>query len=96
MHPHKSTTHDELYFHIRVPHTSRAGKRFKAATVFAREKSIQSKIFYEMSITRCREEDNFSKASGRSLARRRWMLGQTRFVGMRPTYDDALQFYTEI
>ncbi len=60
----------ELYFHIREPHTSKKGKKFKAATVFARNHAIIEDC-YVLTIACCSEEDNFSKASGRSIARRK-------------------------
>lgn len=99
-HPHKSTKEGvtELYFHIREPHVSKKGKRFKAATVFARN-SLDG-LWY-ISIARCSEGDNFSKASGRSIARRKWFaVGVERhafaWVDNKPTYDDAVALYKSI
>lgn len=100
MHTHKSTKEGvmELYFHIREPHVSKKGKRFKAATVFAR--NAPDGLWY-MSIARCSEEDNFSKATGRSVARRKWFAQFPRPDGFRwidgkPAYDDAVALYKSI
>ncbi len=93
---HKSTKEGvtELYFHIREPHTSKKGKKFKAATVFARNED--NGLWY-MSIARCSEEDNFCKAEGRSISRRKWMLGNSiNNYDNKPNYDVAVALYKSI
>lgn len=96
-HPHKSTTEGvtELYFHIREPHVSKKGKRFKAATIFAR---CEGEGTWFMSIARCSEEDNFCKANGRSIARRKWAHGKSQMHDRdnKPNYDVAVALYKSI
>ncbi len=94
---HKSTKEGvtELYFHIREPHTSKKGKKFKAATVFARNED--NGLWY-ISIARCSEGDNFCKADGRSIARRKWALGnsQAHVRDDKPNYDVAVALYKSV
>lgn len=100
-HPHKSTKEGvtELYFHIREPHVSKKGKRFKAATMFARSEGEGN---WFMSIARCSEGDNFCKASGRSIARRKLFNSANKadsdfaWLKDKPTYDYAVALYKSI
>lgn len=95
-HTHKSTKEGvtELYFHIREPHTSKKGKKFKAATAFARD---EGDGLWRMSVARCSEEDNFCRASGRSIARRKYMQGGwVNNMDVKPDYDTVVALYKSI
>ena len=103
-HPHKSTTHEELYFHVREPHTDKKGKRYRAATVFARKilATDWEPSFWITCVARCSETDNFDRAVGRNIARKRWfndpILGNNYFAQSetKPTYEDAKNLYMSI
>jgi len=60
---HKSTTHEELYFHIREPHTDKKGKKYKAATVFARKYPSDDigPAGWITTVVRCSDTDNFCR-----------------------------------
>jgi hypothetical protein len=65
----KSTTHDEMFFHVREPFG-----RYKAGTVFFRK---EEDGWWHASVARCSVADHFSRPMGRSIARRRY-FGQLR------------------
>lgn len=108
-HPHKSTLKPELFFHIREPHTSKNGKSFKAATVFARQENVEDQ--WRLTIVRCSDTDNFCRSTGRTMARRWWFQimdnagfdtwkkeegVRIRSTDDKPTYDDAVALYKAI
>lgn len=100
--PHKSTTHPELYFHIREPHTDKKGKQYKAATVFARQlpSDEHGPSCWITTVARCSDTDNFCRATGRNVARKRWFYSETTqdFAQSetKPTYEDAKALYMSI
>ena len=100
--PHKSTTHEELYFHIREPYTDKKGKKYKAATVFARKYPSDDigPAGWITTVVRCSDTDNFCRATGRNLARKRFFYGEDPNYFMqsetKPTYDDAKKLYMSI
>lgn len=87
--PHKSLTHEEMFFHIREPLGSSLAKYYRGATVFAR-KEVDG--FWYASVALCSIKDVFQKRVGRSQARRRYFdPGQwdRHLWGSKPTYGDA-------
>lgn len=93
----KSDTVPEMYFQIREPHTSKKGKKFKAATAFARQ-LIGGKA-WGVSLVRCSEEDNFNRAQGRTLAKRKYFKMKGVLVlpnGQVPTYEQVIDLYRSI
>lgn len=102
---HKSTTHEEQYFHIRVPHVGKNGKRYKAATACVRnvtsfaEQDAGKASYYCVAVIRCSEEDNFNRQQGRTLSRRKLLntpIANSYGQIERPTYEDVLAIYTSI
>lgn len=89
----KSTTHNEMYFQLRVPHTSKKGKEFKAATVYARQVDKEPEAWL-LRIARCSKEDNYCRKTGRTIAKRN--NRETLVTFQQPTHDDALRFYKDI
>lgn len=96
---HKSTTHEEMFFHIREPYIDKKGKRYKAATVFARmEPDVGCWLLVP---ARCSETDNFCRRTGRNVARKRYFQFAEDcydFVWLKtkPTYEDAKKLYMSI
>jgi len=91
----KSTTTPEMYFQIREHHTSKKGKKFKAATAFARQLKQGT---WAVSLVRCSEEDNFNRAQGRTIAKRRFFANFEQlpaFLGA-PTYEQILDLYKSV
>lgn len=84
---HKSTTHEEMYYHIREAFKF-DGKDMQGGTVFFRKDN--GKWFY--SVARCSANDNWQKRKGRTVARRRFFT--TGLVGGlmdsdKPSYEIA-------
>lgn len=93
---HKSTTHEERYYHIKDD-IEIEGKRFikgyKACTVFMRKEADG----WYVSIARCSEYDNFYKRRGRSIDHRKYFQGK-RFKleeDVLPNYDTASALYMD-
>lgn len=95
---HKSTTHQELFFHILETRAE-----YVACTIFFRqEKSFETKtgkIWYS-SIALCHETDQFCRKTGRNIARRRYFKKGLRlgidifkYYKNKPTYEDAKNLY---
>lgn len=60
---HKSTTHEEMYFHVREPFD-----RYQGGTVFFRKENDG----WWASLSRCSVNDPWSRPIGRTVARRRY------------------------
>lgn len=92
----KSTTTDERYYQLREPHTGRSGRKYRAATGYARfDKETQR---WNTTVVRCSETDNFNRKAGRTLAKR-FQLQHGRvdcITNDVPSYDDVLAIYKEI
>jgi len=80
-HPHKSTTHEEKFFHLRD-----YNGYDDHATVFMRK---EGESWYG-SAALCHEKDNFCRKVGRSVARRKYFLGK-KFDVSEPTLDGAYE-----
>lgn len=95
-HPHKSTTHEEMFFHIRewLGDSADPSKiplpKYRGATVFARK---EADGYWYASVALCSVKDVFQKRVGRSQARRRYFLnsdlGNYILSQKKPTYDSA-------
>lgn len=88
-HPTRSTTHQEMFFHVFFD-SSETARGYKGATVFCRKEGV---TWYAM-IAYCAASDQFSRRVGRSQARRRyfqmWDMGvKIRLDSEKPTYDMA-------
>jgi hypothetical protein len=73
---HKSTTHEERYLHG----TASDGRRY---TVFMRNLvpvGTEAPPVWHRSVAVCSRDDTFSRAVGRSVARRRWFQGKRELV----------------
>lgn len=77
--PHKSTTHDERYFHLRDYDGIDSN-----ATIFFRENDGK----WEASVAYCHPNDNFSRKLGRTTARRKFFAGKKYLVDA-PTVKEA-------
>lgn len=89
----KSDTHEELFFQIRTPHTGFNGRNYRAATAFSRERNGR----WETSIARCSAEDNYNRASGRTIARRAWFNKRVNlFTDNKPTIAEVDALYRMI
>lgn len=93
--PHKSLTHEEMFFHIRelMGGLNLCESKYRGATVFAR-KEVDG--FWYASVALCSVKDVFQKRVGRSQARRRYFLnsdlgGNNNYIlsQEKPTYDSA-------
>lgn len=80
-HPHKSTTHEEKYFHIRDRDDGGSD-----GTVFFRKEGEQ----WYGSAALCHEKDNFCRRTGRSIARRKYFQGK-KFEVEVPDTDTAYE-----
>lgn len=92
-HPHRSTTHQELYFHI-FWDSSATVKGYKGATVFFRK---EDNGHWYASVALCAPMDQFSRSKGRSCARRKYFSGRgqgsTVSYGIdKPIYDSARSY----
>lgn len=100
-HPHRSTTHRELFYHFVAEQGQLIGKvnkPGKAMTVFVREEpvgNIGNESRWIASYAVCNPNDNFCRATGRTVARRRYFLGQglTYFGKDKPTYEDIVRVF---
>jgi site-specific DNA-adenine methylase len=86
---HKSTTHEERFYHIREEFDYN-GKRMKGATVFFRKEN--GRWYY--AVARCSSNDNWNKAMGRTIARRHYFQIRPEVTnllpqGMEPAYESA-------
>lgn len=74
--PHKSTTHEELFFHVE-----------NRGTVFFRKEG--DKWYRSCALRDVR--DQFCRKTGRNVARRKYFQGKRkeRVSNERPSYDDA-------
>lgn len=85
--PHKSTTHEEMYFHIKEQ-SFLDGRLVQAATVFARK---EDNGYWYCSVARCSLGDQFSRTVGRNVARRRYFqTGRGSYMcDEKPTFEQA-------
>ena len=85
--PHKSTTHEELFFHIEN----------KGTVFFRKEDSPIDGAYWAGVAALCNPKDQFNRAIGRNVARRRYFQQycEDAFEHFRskPTYQDALMVY---
>lgn len=80
-HPHKSTTHEEQYFHIG-----------QEGTVFFRKEHG----IWAGSVAYCDPRNQFCKRVGRDLARRKWFGNGPHVLGdnsEKVTYEDAVEVF---
>lgn len=93
VHRHKSTTHEEMYFHVRQPSVAPNGKAVQGGTVFARKE----RNGWFLSISYCSERDNWCYRSGRTAARRRYFSfepsSRIEHGEVKPTYEDAASHF---
>lgn len=87
MNRHKSTTHEERFFHIRDEHFGAVG------TVFAR-KEDDGKWYGSVAIRDWR--DAFNRRTGRVVARRKYFNGKRKELGEVINYDLAENFFVEM
>lgn len=79
MNPHKSTTHNERFYHVNID-VGAGNMRLlesKRATVFFREESDGT---INASIALCHDSDQFNRRVGRSVSRRKYFQGKRRKV----------------
>jgi hypothetical protein len=78
--PHRSTTHEERFFHLREP----IGP-FHGATVFFRKETQ----VWRAAVAFCSPEDQFNRRIGRNKSRRRYFQGFSMPWGQAtpPTYE---------
>lgn len=82
----KSTTHEEQYYHVRIPDYDLVkGKWISGGTVFFRKE----KTGWVASVARCSVYDQFNRKKGRNVARRRYFLKGGKYVEGVPTYELA-------
>jgi hypothetical protein len=81
--PHKSTTHEEQFYHV-----IHAWKGFKGGTVFFRRNNETS---WTGAVSVCAPEDQFSRKRGRTVSRRRFFQQPEHNFIMtgEPSYDTA-------
>lgn len=82
-HPHKSTTHEERYFHLRDYNGFGAN-----ATVFMRQE-IGGQWYGSAAF--CHVNDNFCRKVGRSVARRKYFGYGNRYPVEGPTSEEAMK-----
>lgn len=80
--PHKSTTHDERFYHVTIEGVEDGTKR---GTVFFRKESDGQ---INASVAVCHAKDQFNRRMGRNVARRKYFQGKTRPVPLM-SYDVA-------
>lgn len=92
----RSSTTPERFYHIKERHTDTSGKTYIAGTVFMREFDGT----WYASVARCSESDNFCKATGRNVARRRWFklarevdINKGLTEVKAPSYEAAVALY---
>lgn len=87
--PHKSTSHEELFFHIEN----------KGTVFFRKEDSPIDGAYWAGVAALCNPKDQFNRAIGRNVARRRYFQCMNGFdnpevfVVDKPTYTDALKVF---
>lgn len=71
---HKSTTHQEMFFHIFFDSDDQAvmSRKYKGATVFCRRETNIIGEPWLAAVAFCAPQDQFNRAVGRSQARRRY------------------------
>lgn len=77
MNPHKSTTHDERFYHVKVVQIGYDVSGDKRATVFFRKESDGT---INASVALCHEKDQFSRRLGRAVSRRKYFQGKRHKV----------------
>lgn len=80
-HPHKSTTHEEQYFHVE-----------QHGTVFFRKENG----IWAATAAFCDPKDRFCRRTGRNLARRKWFGLGPHVIGDtsdKVTYEDAVEVF---
>lgn len=75
-HGHKSTTHEEMYFHIRKNFRFN-GKLMQGGTIFFRK--VDNNL-WRVAVSRCSFADNWCRSTGRTVARRRFFSGGNLLV----------------
>jgi hypothetical protein len=96
---HKSDTHDERYFHVKIPNGRYAGCTF----FFRKEGGL-----WLYAIAMCSNVDQFQKRVGRNIARRRYFTDRNAgfaplslvasvggAAGAEPTYDNCVEIYNQ-
>lgn len=81
-HPHKSTTHEEQFFHVG-----------QEGTVFFRKENG----FWSASASFRNPKDNFCRRTGRNIARRKWFGAGPHVIGeagdYKVGYEDAVAVF---
>lgn len=80
-HPHKSTTHEEQFFHVE-----------QEGTVFFRKEHGM----WSATVAYRNPKDNFCRRTGRNVARRKWFSDGPHAVADssdKPTYEDAVEVF---
>lgn len=79
MNPHKSTTHDERFYHVKIPLNNGAVHLLqeKRATVFFRKESDGT---VHASLALCHDNDQFNRRLGRTVSRRKYFQGKRHKV----------------
>ena len=80
-HPHKSTTHEEQYFHVE-----------QQGTVFFRKEHG----LWSGTVAYRNPKDNFCRRTGRNVARRKWFGDGPHVLGdnsEKVTYEDAVEVF---
>lgn len=80
-HPHKSTTHEEQYFHVE-----------QDGTVFFRKENG----IWAATVAFRNPKDNFCRRTGRNIARRKWFGQGPHVIGdnsEKVTYEDAVEVF---
>jgi hypothetical protein len=77
---HKSTSHAEMFFHVKRE-ASFNGKKVKGGTVFCRQEPSMlapgSSVWYA-SVSWCSVNDNWCRSTGRNVARRRYFASSSQ------------------
>ncbi len=94
--PHRSTTHDERFFHIHEG--AYDDKRdYIGGTVFFRRESDGNWYF---SVARCDWRDRFVKRRGRQTARRKYFNARQKGIRQRlfdePSFEHASDIYKSV
>ena len=80
-HPHKSTTHEEQFFHVN-----------QEGTVFFRKEHG----IWTATVAFRNPKDNFCRRTGRNVARRKWFGNGPYVIGdnsEKVTYEDAVEVF---
>ena len=84
-HPHKSTTHEEKFFHFQTPESP----YLKAITVFARKES--DGLWYSTPAF-CVRGDEFNRKLGRTISRRRYFNDVTYRAKLTLVPDQEIDY----